>query len=300
MSDRIKGQRDYHGDNWSWGPPGGGEPPRRDRRPSQLPWRPALLVAVALALIGTGVGLLALADDDGGNSSVNGSTTPTSSPTPTRIDGGTASPDGTGGPTRTPAAAVRLFAWSRRGNEWLDRTLPTDADYKEGDAVPVLLQIDRTTPGSFYETIVRYQCGTDQGAAFDFLTSPAAVDADAVLTDPGPGRERPDSAVPIPDDPSITFDDGTAGRFQLWGATFQQSLQGPLPPTPCSGEKEFHLITAAATTTVSLVWAAHLASAGDWGEGKGSGSARAPLTIEVTIVGVADARLTVTDGAIVP
>jgi len=299
VSERIKGRRDSHGDDWSWGPPGGGGPTQGSGRRPRPPWQPVLLLGAALALIGTGVGLLALANDDSGNSSNSGSTTPASSRRPTGTE--SASPATSSSPTPTlTRASVHLYAWSRQENGWIDRTLPTSADYKEGDAVPVLLQIDRAKPGTFYETIVRYQCRTDQGAAFDFLSSPASADADAVLTDPGPGRERPDSAVPIPDDPSITFDYGATGRFQVWGATFQQSLQGPRLPTPCNGEKEFHLITAAATTTVSLVWAAHLASAGDWGEGKGSGSARAPLTIEVTIVGIADARLTVTDGATAP
>jgi hypothetical protein len=301
MSDRIKGQRDSHGDNWSWGPPGGGGPAQGSGRPPPLPWRPILLVAVALVLIATGVGLLVLADDDGGNSSVNGSGTPTASPRRTETEGATASSESTTGPAGTPGQAVfRLFAWSRQGNEWLDGTLPAGAGYTEGDVIPVLLQIDAATSGSFYETIVRYQCGTDGGAGFDFLASPATVDSNAVLTDPGPGRERPDSTVPIPNDPNITFDDGSAGRFQLWGATFQQSLQGPLPPAPCDREMEFHLITAAASDTVSLAWAAHLASAGDWGEGKGSASARAPLTIEVTIIGAGDVGLTVADGAIAP
>jgi hypothetical protein len=302
MSDRIKGQRDSHGDNWSWGPPGGGGPAQGSGRPPPLPWRPILLVAVALVLIATGVGLLVLVDDDGGNSSVNGNTTPTSSPRPTRTDGGdAASPGTTAGPTRTPAqAGVRLFAWSRQGNEWVDGTLPAGAGYKEGDAIPVLLQIDGATSGSFYETIVRYQCGTDRGAGLDFLASPAKVDSESVLIDPAPGRARPDSSVPIPNDPNITYDDGFEGRFQLWEGTFQQSLQGPLPPAPCERQKEFHLITVAASNTVSLGWAAHLASARDWGEGKGSASAGAPLTIEVTIGGVVDALLTVSDGAIAP
>jgi len=301
MSDRIKGQRDSHSDNWSWGPPGGDGPAQGSGRPPPFPWRPALLVAVALVLIATGVGLLALADDDSGKSSVNGSTTPTASPRGTGTDAATASSEAPTGPTGTPAQTVmRLFAWSRQANDWVDGTLPAGAGYKEGDAIPVLLQIARATSGSFYETIVRYQCGTDQGAGFDFFASPAKDDSDAVLTDPGPGRERPDSTVPIPNDPNITFDDGSAGRFQLWGATFQQSLQGPLPPSPCDRQKEFHLITVAASDTVSLIWAAHLASAGDWGEGKGSASAHAPLTIEVTIVGAGDARLTVEDGAIAP
>jgi len=301
MSDRIKGQRDSHGDNWSWGPPGGDGPAQGSGRPPPFPWRPALLVAVALVLIATGVGLLAVADDDGGNRSVNDSTTPTASTRRTGTEGATASSEGTTGPTGTPAqAVVGLFAWSRQGNEWVDGTLSAGAGYKEGEAIPVLLQIDRATSGSFYETIVSYQCGTDQGAGFDFLTSPAKVDSDAVLTDPGPERERPDSTVPIANDPNITFDDESAGLFQLWGATFQQSLEGPLPPSTCDRQKEFHLITAAVGDTVSLVWAAHLASAGDWGEGKGSASAQAPLTIEVTIVGAGDTRVTVADGAIVP
>ena len=301
MSDRIKGERDSHGDNWSWGPPGGDGPAQGSGRPPPFPWRPALSVAVALVLIATGVGLLALADDDSGNSSVNGRGTPTASTGPTPTDVRTASAEASAGPTRTPApAVVRLFAWSRQAKEWVDRTLPDGAGYEEGDGIPVLLQIDRATSGSIYETIVRYQCGTDRGAGFDFLASPAEVDSDAVLTDPGSERERPDSTVPMPNEPSITFDDGSAGRFQLWGATFQQSIEGPLPPATCDREKEFHLVTVAASETVSLVWAAHLASAADWGEGKGSASAQAPLTIEVTIVGAGDARLTVMDGAIAP
>ena len=301
MSDRIKGQRDSHGDNWSWGPPGGGGRTPGSQRPPRVPWRPFLLVVAAVVLIGTGVGLLALANDDGGDSSVDRSATPTPDRRPSGTVEDSASPEVSGSPIQTSGAVtVHLFAWSRQGNEWVDTELPAGTGYREGDAIPMLLQIDQTTPGTFYETIVRFQCKTDRSAGFDFLALPATLDSGAILAEPGPGRGRPDSSVPIPNDPSTTFDDGSSGRFQLWGATFQQSLQGPLPPGPCEGEKEFHLIPVAAGNTVSLVWANHLAAAGDWGEGKGSASAQAPLMTEVTIVGVGDARLTVTDGAISP
>ena len=96
---------------------------------------------------------------------------------------------------------------------------------------------------------------------------------------------RADSTIPVPDDPSISFDDAIRHRFLLWGATFQQSPQGPLPPAPCVDVKEFHLNVVAHEADVYLIWAGHLASAVDWGEGRGASSQDAPLFMEVSVNG---------------
>jgi hypothetical protein len=195
---------------------------------------------------------------------------------------------------------VRLFAWSRTESRWIEAELPGGAGYREDDAVPVLLRLDGAASGTVYETTVRYQCATEKGAGLDFLSTPAEVDSGAVSTDPGPARLQPDSAIQVPNDAAISFDDRTTGRFELWGGTFQQSPHGPVPESACERRKELRLMVGAANDTIFLFWAAHFASPRDWGEGRGAASQDEPLSIEVAVLSAGEARLSIAPEAVQP
>jgi len=89
------------------------------------------------------------------------------------------------------------------------------------------------------------------------LSELAGAGAGSILATPGLGRARADSTIPVPDDPSITFDDGASARFRLWGATFQESPQGPLPPAACKETNEFRINLVNQDRAVFLIWAGH-------------------------------------------
>jgi hypothetical protein len=302
VGDRIQGRRDSQGDNWNWGPDGRGT--RRPPRLPSFPWARAALIAAALILIGSGIALLALMDGDAENAATDGGTATATSPS---SPGATTAAASDGSPTTattlSPTAGdldVALFAWSRQNREWIEDSLPSGAGYREGETVPALVRIDGATVGSSYEIIVRYRCSTGEGAGLDFLASPADADSAALLVDPAAGRERADSTILVPDDASITFDNGLSGRFFLWGGAFRQAVQGPFPSGNCEGEKEFALAIFAAKETFSLIWAPHLATAADWGEGKGASSAGGPLTLEVAVAGFGELALGIAENAIEP
>ena len=295
MSNGLRGRRDSRSDTWQW-PPARGEPPRRPP-----PWRPILAVILGLGLFGTGLGLLLLSDEsDGAVFSPTPSGVRTLTPAPTSEP----SPEPT--PTATAAAdanvTVKLLAWSRQQSRWLPDRLESDASgYREGESVPFLARLDGTIDGGSYEITLRYQCGTERGASFDYVAEPDETDSGAPLTEPGPGRPRADSTIPAPDDPSIAFDDDDERRrFQLWGATFQQTPEGPLPIESCIDTKQFRVSVTAHDSAVFLIWAGHLAAAADWGEGRGASSQPVALFCEVSIDGGAPARLEIAPDAVAP
>lgn len=279
---RQLARRDSQSDTWSWEPP----PDRRGHRRGP-PWRPIIIIIAALGLIGGGAALLLLADDD---EKADGRPTPS----PTR--------SGTAASTGSPEAGttLRLLAWSRQQSRWVSTDLDsTAASYREGDSIPFLMRLDGAEAGKRYQVSVRYQCGTDKGAVFDFLSAPQETDEGAVLTAPGPERQRADSTIPVPDDPSITFDDGQR-PLQLWGATFQRAPEGPLPAGQCSGFKEVRMDVVVHDPAAFLIWTGHLATAKDWGEGRGASSQDTRMSMEVAVSGVADATLYVAPDAIEP
>jgi hypothetical protein len=194
---------------------------------------------------------------------------------------------------------LRVFAWSRAQGEWLEGEMPAGAGYREDDSIPILVHIERATPGTPYDMTIRYDCATDEGAAFDFLSSREATDGAAAHKEPGPGARFPDSTVDIPNDPAIDFDDRAEGQFQLWGATFKEFPRGPLPLDPCDRRKEFRLSLGAVGETVFLIFGAHGASSRDWGERGGAASAGG-VSIETVIRGAAEARVTIAAGALLP
>jgi hypothetical protein len=162
----------------------------------------------------------------------------------------------------------RLAVWD--GRDWRFEPPMDDAGYREGEAVPFLLRIDRADPGATYPVTIRYDC-----TAFDFLTTYSRDHGTApALTFGGPVRATPDATVPIPDDSGTAADDGESGSLTLWGASFSGGA-GPLPSSPCAGEKRLIIGLAAEGDTVHLVWAAQLAP--------GASEHGAPLRLTVQV-----------------
>jgi len=263
-----------------------------------------VLVALGAILIGAGVLLVLLStggDDSSGSqatatrsSALGASTSPgstaqaTESATPTSAS---PSPPATGN--------VRLFIWSRQQKQWLTSTLEKEEPgYHEGEAVPFMLQIENASSAGLYNVEVKYECHTSNGAAFDYLSSVATEDSDALTTAPAPGR-REDASIPIPDDSTFTFDGG-GRRFRVWDGSFQQTPEGPLPVASCQNEKRFKVSLIAQSGTVSMIWAGHLASRNDWGENQGASSQQSAIHVEATVNEMGPQKLGIGPDAIAP
>jgi hypothetical protein len=160
-----------------------------------------------------------------------------------------------------------------------------------------MVRIDHATTGAVYEIEVGYQCQSGDAAAFDYLGGVSAADAAGILVQPGPGR-RSDSTLPLPDDPSISFDNAER-LVQIWGATFYQPPQGPSPTSACAGEKLLSLTILAQDETVFLVLGAHLASSAEWGAGKAAAALAAPITLEVSVNGLPTREVTLPVQAVI-
>lgn len=234
--------------------------------------------------------------------------TPTVSPTPSAAPTATPSPTATlshsptpsptlspplltPSPTSTPTpSTLRLAVWSKAGSTWADSLAA--AAYEEGDNVPFLLMMGDLQPGETYRVIIRYECRANGAAAFDFLSGTAEESAGQMATaEGGPGRARPDATIPLPDDPTIRFDDARPdASLRLWGGSFVSAPRS-LSEGPCVSEKQFEVMILARQTIAYLMWAGHLASADDWGSGKGASSAGGLLTTGASVgpvsVGVA-------------
>ena len=290
MSIGDRGHRDFQDDQWNWSrgrqtPPG--------RRP---PWLPilALLAGMVLLLLGVAVFLSSGDSGDGNGAAFN--------PSPSDNPGATvAAASQSPAPSETAAAPpslVQLFVWSRHQSRWLDRLDDTDG-YREGESVPLLVNLAGTLPNTRYQITLLYECGAGERAAFDYISQPAEEDAASLLTAPGPGRTQADGKIPIPDDPGIDFDDDVDG-FQFWAAVFHASPQGPSPSSECTNTKEFGIWFTAHAPSVSLVLAGHLAAAADWGEGRGASSQEEPLFSEVSVDAGEPVRVEVAPEAVAP
>lgn len=276
MGGELRGHRGPREDRWTWtaGPPSAG--PGRGR----VLWGTAL--GAVLAAAGLGLALFFALRSEGGGP-LPATPTPAESP----------SPSVGAGPTATPEAVrLRLAVWSDRGGEWRFADLaPEGSGYREGQAVPFLLRAEGAEAGRTYRLTLRYRCRGDGVAGFDYLTDYRRGFGRApALADEGPSRLYPDTSIPIPDDASIGLDEREGERlFHLWGGTFQESPQGPEPQGPCRGEKRIVLGIRAVRDTLFLLWGGHLASAADWGEGRGAASLEGPLSMEAGLDGATQA-----------
>ncbi len=269
------GRRGSSESGWTWARPPSG-PRRAPPAPPLLPLAGGGLIALFVTLA-----LLALwlsGTDDNGPAGATGTPTPT--PSPTAAPSPTPTPGVTPPPVPPPTVPVpggpgprvRLAAWD--GQAWQFKPQLEGAAYREGEAVPFLLRIDRASPGGAYPLTLRYDC-----KAFEFLT---AYDRDygsePALAFGGPGSATPDATVFIPDDRGTAADDGEAASLSLWGGSFSGGA-GPLPPSPCAGEKSLIIGLTAEGDTVHLIWAAQLSL--------GASQGAAPMRLRVQ---VADAQ----------
>ncbi len=307
MGGRFIGRRGSQGDSWTWEAPqpaSGPVPAARRAAPAFIVFG---LLALAAGAVALGAALLLLSDSDNGPLV----TAPTSSPSPiaSRTAAATPTPPASTvtpspvavspAPTGQTGPQIRLAVWSKAKAAWSDEGPAGVSGYHEGEAIPVLLKIAGVTPGRTYDITLRYDCALGSIAAFDFLTS---YSADAGTTPAaakdGPGRERPDTAIPLPDDPSIDLADEAGGQLALWGATFDATPLGPTPRTACIDQKSLSLRILAHQQQLFLVWGAHLASSSDWGPGRGAADQKTAFGIEAGVVTLGSQRLVVAPGAI--
>jgi hypothetical protein len=237
-----------------------------------------------------------LLDSDDGSPAA-ASITPTPTPSPTATAEPSPTPEATATPTPTPApgptptatappsqaGGFTIAAWD--GSAWRSDSPLDGAAYREGQALTVLVQIERARDGAVYPLRIRYDC-----RAFDFLTSYDATDGDtAALAAGGPGSAIPDAAVRIPDDPGTPADDAAEGSLNLWGGSF--SAAGPLlPGGPCAGEKTLEVSVAAASDTLYVLWAARIAG--------GAAASPTPLRLSVDLPGGERIGLQIAPGSV--
>jgi hypothetical protein len=253
----------------------------------------AVLAVFALgAVVGGAFHLASGGGDTDDGAAVIATSTPTIRPTALSNVQPTAAPTNGPGPSAVPeppAQDTALFAWNARAGKWQqDSLIPGKTDYAEGDTVPFMFRLWNVSPGEVYEVSIDYfDCGLSPERSFDYLSSPR--DSAPRVVAPGPGRERPDSQVPLP--AAVQATSGTA-YVSAWGGTFQQAPEvSPIAET-CTGDHRVILRVLAGSSTVYIEWGGHLASAADWPE-NGAASARAPFGMSAVLQGTLAIRLQV-------
>ena len=258
--------------NWSRPPAGTGRPPPSpppSSPPSPPPSPPPLLPLAGAALLFATIAaaLLAVRFSDSDRATPPPPATPvaTATPAPTPEPSPTPSPS----PSPTPTAAIgpdfTLEVWA--GGAWQAGVPAGPASFREGEAIPFMLRIDRARPGDNYGITLRYTCRTLQ-----FLS---AYDRDSgggpALAPGGPKTIVPDGVAQLPDDPGTTADDGENGRLGLWGGSF-----GPVGLSevsgPCSYGRSLDVSLLAGRDTLFLLWGAVVAP----------GAAQAGLPLRIT------------------
>ena len=182
--------------------------------------------------------------------------------------------------------------WSALKSSWTFGDLtPPLSGYRQGEATPFLARWGASAGQTFRVSLV-YDCATSAGPALDFVSGAQSAGDSPAATAPGPGRPRPDAAIPLPDDPSITADDGNPGLLELWGGKFTRLAQGPTPAKACPGKKSIDLDLEAAGGTVYLLGSAHLA--------RGAAAQASAYGLEVIVTSVGAQRVAIAPGAVAP
>jgi hypothetical protein len=164
--------------------------------------------------------------------------------------------------------------------------------------VPFLYKLSGLKPGETYEIDIDYfDCGLSPGQSFDHLASTASAGDAPRLATRGPGRVRPDSQVPVPDDPGVANDGGTTAYLSVWGGTFQHAPELTATPATCAGDKKLTTRVRAQSTTLYVEWGGHVATAADW-PGEGAASAKSPFGISAMLQGASEERLEMLVGAV--
>ncbi len=274
----------------------------------------ALGLAAVLSIV-IAIGVAVMDDDRSGDGIVAGaSETPTESePTP---EGETPSASGPAETTPaetapaespppvvvppSPQGSVAAALWSNVRNEWWFGDLGTGSgNYAEGELLPVLATW-AANPGQTYDVSITYDCATDDAfGAIDYLTGIDTAGTAPLLAAGGPGRDRPDAAIPVPDTADFAPDDGTFGVAFLFGGRFAGLPASPQPSGDCDRQRTLSLQVLAESAQVQLLLSGHLATAAVWGVDEGAASHDPPFGVDVTVVGLGSARVNVTPDAVI-
>jgi hypothetical protein len=211
--------------------------------------------------------------------------TPTSSPSPSPVPG-------------TPRPGAEFFLWNDESKQWQDDDLEKDSSSAgEGDILLFLFKLNDVKPGETYQIEIDYfDCGLSPGRSFDYLAAASSGDTPQLAT-PGPGRVRPDSQVPVPDDPGVGNDGGSPAYLSAWGGTFQRAPELSPVSATCTGDKKLSVSVLAQSSTLYVEWGGHLASVTDW-LGEGAASAKLPFGMSAMLQGASAERIEVLVGAV--
>jgi hypothetical protein len=313
LDDRFIGYRGSQENEWSWEPDKATRPAGDGTRGGRNIVLAVLSAFAVVAVVVAIVTLVASSGDDGGGTVVGVTSTPTRRPTasPTRppttatttpAATPTASPTKSPTPSPspipgTPAPDAEFFLWDATSGKWLAGD-PPPGIYSEGDTIVFLLKLTGVEPGESYELAIDYfDCGLSPGQSFDYLAPVTAAGDGPGLTPPGPGRARPDSQVPAPDDPAVTSDAGAGGQLSAWGGAFQRAPEFTPAQSACSGDKQLTVSVLGQAGTLYIEWGGHLATAADW-PGKGAASAKSSFGISAGLAGAEASRLEIAPGAV--
>ena len=313
MEDRFIGYRGSQENEWSWEPDQSTSPAGDGTRGARNVVFAVLSAFALVTVVLAAVYFIASAGDDNGGPIVSVTATPTRRPTASPTERPTAIPT-TPALTATPAPSpspspspvpgtprpnIEFLLWNEKAARWQEEDLKKDASgVAEGDVVLFLYKLSGLKAGETYEVDIDYfDCGLSPGQSFDHLASTGSSGDAPQLAAPGPGRVRPDSQVPVPDDPAIANDGEPTAYLSLWGATFQHSPTLTATPANCAGDKKLTVRVLAQASTLYLEWGGHLASAADW-LGEGASSAKSAFGMTATLQGADEARLEVLAGAV--
>jgi hypothetical protein len=146
-----------------------------------------------------------------------------------------------------PDVTAESMVWDATTASWTKPQLvtPSSAGYNAGDSVPVLIHVGGTVPGAHHQMALDYAgCAGRPTASFDRLATASDAEATPWVTDPGPGRERPDFTVVAP--PANSGDESAS--ILAWGATIEpDSSEG------CAGVLLLEMVARAEDVWVA-VW----------------------------------------------
>jgi hypothetical protein len=163
-------------------------------------------------------------------------------------------------PIETADAATESEAWMWRAaaNSWAKSSDIPANEVSGGQVVPSVVRAHGLTPGGSYLIRLQYgACEAVSGRAFARLASAQGAQGSPLLSEPGPGRQRPDSTIPIPAE-HASASGGAAPNFALWGATFNGPAVSGTAPDGCSGGSTVEMWVRAHAETLVLVFGGEL------------------------------------------
>lgn len=219
--------------------------------------------------------------------------------------------DYSSGPAGTPACGDALVApppegdislgfWANELTAWWFGDLPEGAAaYSEGDEAPFLLTW-AAEAGAEYTVEISYTCSAGGAPAIDILSGVQSASAEIFEAEWGPGDKMPEAAVPLPDTPDLTIDDGSVRLLYLYGGDFLLLPQGPDPAAGCVGERTITVSVRAKADAeeMTLMGSVRLADAGDH-DGRGAAEA-AGIRLSGSVSAVGTAAAGIEPGVITP